>query len=237
VYALGYFDHVLYQYNLDAAKVRSLHVGSVGGHVSRNLLCDSRGHAYVPRLRAESKAGDGPRITLAEFDAQLQKIGETPLEHYMRPGDLLSHGIVGFQTLKNGDIVFATHMGFLYRVRPLEGAPAAVEPLGWFHPRGESYTPSMFSYGGERWLVGGTQANPFEWVVFDLQSNASSASPLPRSGGYQDLLLYGSETADDLGNFYLVGAYKGPDPHDPQQPSSNDVTPTKPIVFQIRPMR
>jgi hypothetical protein len=56
VYALGYWGHILYQYDTATREVKRIAVGSVDGHVSRNFLSDIRGHAYVPRV---AKRSDG----------------------------------------------------------------------------------------------------------------------------------------------------------------------------------
>jgi hypothetical protein len=47
VYALGYWNHVLYQYDTRTGQKRHVIVGAVDGHVSRNFLADSRVHAFV----------------------------------------------------------------------------------------------------------------------------------------------------------------------------------------------
>ena len=52
IYTLGYFKHILYQYDTTNGKVNSIVVGSVDGHISRNFLSDQDGHVYVPRLHA-----------------------------------------------------------------------------------------------------------------------------------------------------------------------------------------
>ena len=38
VFALGYFGHVIYQFDTQTGNTRSVKVGTVGGHVSRNIL-------------------------------------------------------------------------------------------------------------------------------------------------------------------------------------------------------
>src|SRR5262249_43819620 len=140
LYALGYFGHRLYQYEFATGSVRFVDVGSVGGHISRNLLSDHRGHAYVPRLRPSQ----GVAVTLVEYDESLREAGETAIGHYLHTTPLDSHGIVGFQYLADRSIVFVTNMGFLYRVRPGAGGDGAAEVrgLGWFHPDGAAYVPS-----------------------------------------------------------------------------------------------
>ncbi len=51
VYALGYWGHVLYQYDTLTGQTRHIRVGSEGGHISRNLVADRNGHVYVPRVK------------------------------------------------------------------------------------------------------------------------------------------------------------------------------------------
>jgi len=217
VYALGYWGHVLYQYDTDSGDVRSVRVGSVGGHISRNLLSDASGHVYVPRLRTVDTAADdhqwrpwrpGDELvsTLVEYDQDLQVVNEAVLEHYASPraNPADNHGIVGLSYLWDGDMVFTTHSGYLYRIQPRPRRAAGVTPLGWFHPDGSRYAPSLFSIDGRRYLAGVTKGKSFEWVVHDLQRNESRAVAIPRLG-LGNYLLYGSISRDDQGRFYLVG--------------------------------
>lgn len=46
VYALGYFNHVVYQYDTRTGAVKAKTVGAAGGHVSRNFFADERGHVF-----------------------------------------------------------------------------------------------------------------------------------------------------------------------------------------------
>jgi hypothetical protein len=215
VYALGYFDHVLYQYDCKTGATRSIHVGSAGGHISRNFLADSRGHAFVPRLAVKPGGSGELAATLVELDSRLQEIGETPIRHYTMSRDDDSHGIVGVQPLPDGSLVFCTDRGFLYRVRPRAGGPAAVEEMGWFHPRGEAYVASLFTYDGQ-YLMGMSRRqfhneDRYEWLVYDLTIDIPMAIPvtMPLFEGrpLQQPLLYGSMTRDNKGNFYLGGLH------------------------------
>lgn len=225
VYALGYYDHMLYQYDTQTGQFRQVKVGSVGGHISRNFVSDYRGHVYVPRLReasvedkkaAAAAGAKAPDIltTLVEFNGELEELRETPLDHYGadRPG--ASHGIIAFTYLVNRWIVVATHKGFLYMIAPQGQGPAAVTPLGWFHPEGATYTPALFSFAGRRYLLGIAQrgGGRFDWLVYDLRTRSGHAEPLQlpqlsRRGQEKDLLLYGSTTRDNQGAFYLAGRY------------------------------
>ncbi|HVA51770.1 MAG TPA: VanZ family protein [Pirellulales bacterium] len=207
VYALGYFDHVLHQYNIDTGKKRSVRTGALGGHISRNFFCDERDHVYVPRLARD----EGPRspvaASLLELDADLHELARSPLVHYLPGDDLLSHGIVGVQALDDRSIVFVTHVGYLYRIVPRAGGAAEVQPLGWFHPGGQHYVASLFAYPGSRYLMGAAEGRPCEWVVFDLVQRRSSVAPLSETQGLTDVGLYGCTTQDDEGNFYLAGTH------------------------------
>jgi hypothetical protein len=213
LYALGYFDHTLYQFDTRTGESRSIRVGSAGGHVSRNFLSDERGHAYVPRLRSIGGAGsDHLATTLVEFAEGLNQLAETPIRHYTQTRDDESHGIVGVVHLAGGAMVFATDQGYLYRVDPRPDGPAAVKGLGYFHPRGESYAASLFTHDGVRRILGvSRRGSSYDWVVFDLTTGLSTASPLaiPGAGGAApgEVLLYGSITRDDAGRFYLAGTY------------------------------
>jgi hypothetical protein len=213
VYAMGYFDHVLYQYDWRTGTKRSVHVGAAGGHISRNFFADHRGHVYVPRLK---KTPDGFRTTLVEYDGELTEVGETPIGHYTQTADDESHGIVAVQPLADRSVVFATDRGYLYHVTPRENGPAGVAELGPFHPKGEAYVGSMFTDDGKRHLWGMSRRHfngdeRYEWLVYDLEARTSTAVPvsLPVVDGrpLERLLLYGSFTRDDAGTCYLVGTY------------------------------
>jgi hypothetical protein len=211
VYALGYFGHVLYQYDCQAGKLASVRVGSVGGHVSRNLLADDRGHAYVPRLRSGPGGAPDPVASLVEFDPSLRPVRETRLAHYIETAPEECHGIVAFQYLADRSIAFVTHPGYLYRVMPSEYAGGLVAPEGWMHPAGRAYVASLFTFDGKRFVMGAScrdsgGAREYEWVVHDLETQSARAFPLRVPVRGEGLLLYGSVTRDDRGDFYLVGA-------------------------------
>jgi hypothetical protein len=216
IYALGYFDHVLYQYDCRTGATRSLHVGSFGGHISRNFLADARGHVFVPRLRTKAGAVPDMVATLVELDTRLQEVAETPIRHYTMTRDDDSHGITGMQPLADRSLVFTTDQGFLYSVRPGRKGRAVVEELGWFHPLGEAYVASLFTYDGIRYLTGlSHRQDRYEWVVFDLEIGISYSVPvaIPSYEGQplKQLGLYGSATRDNRGNFYIGGAHdRGP---------------------------
>jgi outer membrane protein assembly factor BamB len=222
IYALGYWGHVLYQYDTSTGATKRVQVGSVGGHVSRNFLADVHGHAYVPRLTAQP---NGKVLAeLVEYDANLKEVAATPLDYYLgTESPDANHGIVGLAYLADGRIVFTTHRGHLYAIEPRSGRSASVKAVGWFHPAGEAYAPSMFSFSGNTLLAGVTRrAGRYEWVVFDLATGISSAFPLDTKD-LRDVLLYGSVSRDNAGHFYVGGWASGP------------TGGQRPLVLQITP--
>ena len=133
IYALGYWDHVLFQYDTQMGQSRKTVVGSSDGHVSRNFLADIRGHAFVPRV---TKHDNGTyTAALVEYDENLNEIGATELEYYLgkqHPED--NHGIVGIAYLPDRRMMFTTHRGQIYEITPVREGPAQVKGIGWLHP-------------------------------------------------------------------------------------------------------
>ncbi len=232
VYALGYWDHVLYQYDTETGRTRSVKVGALVGHVSRNILADARGHVYVPRLTMG--AGGQPAATLVEYDASLKEIGQSPLRFYFNGPVRHSHGIIGFQPLPDGSIAFLTHNGYLSIVRPATDGPARLENIGWFHPSGPRYAGSLFLDDTGRYLmsaVHGRWDEPYEWVAYDLKSDTHHVAPFrarrPEGLSLGRASLYGSETRDEAGGCYVVGT----------QPRGEMGAGSKPIVLRVVPAK
>lgn len=215
VYALGYYGHVLYQYDCASGRVRSVKVGAIRAHISRNFFADGRGHVYVPRVTSRGNPG-APAATLVEFDDSLKEIAESPLEHYISGEPMHSHGIIGFQPLGDGSIAFVTHGGYLYLVQPSAAGPARLKPLGWFHPHGGCYTPSLFTDAGNRRLMGiASRDGRFDWVVYSFEHRSSFAASFtvrgPEPLWQRRTLLYGSVATDKAGRFYVGGRTPRPD--------------------------
>lgn len=222
VYALGYFNHVLYQFDTRTRAVRSVSVGSAGGHVSRNFFADDRGHVFVPRT---VKAGDKPSAVLVELDSQLKEVSNYPLPDYFERGLDDSHGIVAAHSDGHGGWFFATGKGKLYQVEPVPGGPSRLVDRGWFHPTGARYVASMFRDERDARLYGVAMSSNsgnrrFEWITRRPDGTAAIAS-LP----YADIqefphgaLLYGSAARDRSGRFYVAGSMR-----------------YKPLLLQITP--
>lgn len=219
IYALGYWDHILYQYNTINGEVKRIRVGSEGGHISRNLIADHRGHVFVPKVKyydtSQVTTGNNNKTdrflvtSLIEYDQHLNTLGTTALIHYAaneKPAG--NHGIIALTYLADGSIVFATHLGYLYQITPAAEGPARITELGWFHPEGPAYTPALFSYAGERYLLGlGRRKQQYDWLVYDLETRSSTVVPFNFEGSRDRLLLYGSVTRDLEGNFYVAGRH------------------------------
>jgi hypothetical protein len=210
MYCLAYPDHLLMQYECQTGKLRTVAVGSVEGHCSRNLFCDFRGHVYVPRLKMVRP--DHAEHTLVQFDTELREVVEHPLPYYQYGAAGDCHGIIAYQPLPDGSIVFNTHAGRLFRLDPAQGRSRLSE-LGWFHPSGRSYASSLFAFSGERYLVGAAQlAKGWVWVCFDMKEATSYELPLelptPEGWSSSDAFLYGCTTRDNTGDLYLVGGFR-----------------------------
>lgn len=224
VYALGYWGHVLYQYDTHNGTTKRVIVGSEGGHISRNLIADKNGHVYVPRvkninliLQLDKKPARADRlllVTLVEYDQHLNIVQTTKLDHYIAKGKpRTSHGITSLSYLADGAIIFGTHVGYLYKISPSEMGAAEVTELGWLHPNGESYNPVLFPLDGQRYVAGiaKRRGKDHQLFMYDLEQNESQLIDLAIPD-YQHLLLYGSNTRDERGRSYIVGRHAGKNP-------------------------
>jgi len=211
VYALGYWNHVMYQYDTVSKHVRSRVVGSSCGHVSRNFIVDLRGHAYVPRIEPRDGGANQDclaqelQASLVEFDTRLEEVAATPLEGYLMAKPSGNHGIISYSFLADGTAMFVTHGGQLYHLIPAGRGPAMLLPQTQLHPDENAYTASLFSVDGERFLAGvGNSKAGMQWIRYDRRSGKSSASALDLPA-HKALLMYGSMARDLQGDFYVGG--------------------------------
>ena len=213
MYALGDVGQVLYQYDVQTGQVHSVRVGSIEAHVTSRILTDERGHAFVPRPVRDTASGD-VTVELIEFDEKLIEVGKTHLEHYLDGRPATSRGIVATVYLADRSIVFATQFGYLYRITAQPDGPAIVDALGWLHPKGRAEVAGLFTYSGQKYVVGaGRHADgDYEWLVFDLTSNGGQATRFTLadliSPSVLDFHLFGSITQDDRNCFYLAGRFR-----------------------------
>jgi hypothetical protein len=215
IYALGYFNHVLYQFDTRSKHFRSVAVGAAGGHVSRNFFADERGHAFVSRV--VRSAATSATASLVEFDAELTEIAAAPLPEYFESGADDSHGIIATVPDGAGGWYFTTGKGRLYREQPVSTGPSKVSDLGWIHPSGPRYPASLFrdDRSGTLFSVVAPSHNgttSFDWIRRGADGT-TTVVPLPYGEAQTfpaGALLYGSMTHDAAGRFYAVGtmAYK-----------------------------
>lgn len=211
VYALGYWNHVVYQYDTASGKMARRVVGSTCGHVSRNLVVDLRGHAFVPRIepRAEG-AGQACQsedfiASLVELDTRLEEVAATPMQDYLSAKPFINHGIISYSFLADGTVMFVTHNGPLYQILPVGTGPALLMPQTRLHPVKDAYTASLFSVDGKRFLAGvGRSHAGTQWIRYDSRSGTSAASAIDLPE-HKALLIYGSMARDRQGAFYAGG--------------------------------
>ncbi len=225
VYTFGYWDHILYQYDIATGASKSVKVGTCFGHVSRNVIADARGHVYAPRCQL---AGGLPQACLVEFDDQLKEVGASPLPLYYKMSANDSYGITALQPLADGAIALLTHNGYLSIIRPSLDGPAKLDNVGWFHPDGPEMADSLFLDKTGRYLMGAVmkRAGTTDWVTYDLQTGKRTVAPLTDSDSslpsWGRAGLYGCQTQDNQGNCYIVGLSM-------QKPD------TRPLVLQVSP--
>ena len=219
VYAMGYFGNVIYRYDTKTKETRSIKLGTMGGHVSRNIFVDANEHLFAARLTPGSSINDPGttrvgtslvRSTLVELDPELEIVHEWPLEDYAPTLDTDSHGITGFCRLSGGDIVFITHSGAIWLLKSDVVGDQRLQRLGWMHHEGPAYVASLFSPLGERFVGGFVQTNgAYEWVIYDIEQRASTRLRLAQQDQRiletPGLLLYGCDTLDRNANAYVVG--------------------------------
>jgi hypothetical protein len=220
VYAMGYFGNVIYRYDTKTKETRSIKLGTMGGHVSRNIFVDSNEHLFASRLTPGTSIeepgttllnGTLVRSTLVELNPELKIVNEWPLDDYKPTLDTDSHGITGFCRLTGGDVVFITHSGAIWLLESEGPRDHRLQRLGWMHYEGPAYVASLFSPLGERFVGGFVQTKDrgYEWVIFDVEQRASTRLRLAQEDQKiletPGLLLYGCETLDGNENAYVVG--------------------------------
>jgi hypothetical protein len=205
VYALGYWGHVLYQYDTQSQSRNKITIGAVPGHRSRNFVISGSGHVFVPRTERTS---DGSVIsTLVELNDKLGISDVHPLPDYWMTNGSDNHGIIAYAEMNNGDVYFTVATGGLYHITQVPSGRHKVNYLGKFDPEfSQSYIASLFSPDGESLIVGlgrNSSTTGYYWFIKELSTGIAVNYPLPELGDNQ--LLYGSMTTDSEGNMYIAG--------------------------------
>lgn len=206
IYALGYWGHVLYRYDTADGSTRRVEVGSVAGHISRNLIVDLRGHVYVPSVTRDT---DGQlSASLGEYDSDFNLVYSHRMDAYLKKKMSANEGIVSYATLKDGRIVFLVGDGDLYLLTSNEQGESALFYRGKIHPKGDSAIKSLFALDGGSLIVGiGRElkrGSPWEWVIHEVDTGVSASKPLQLDVDGR-ATLYGSVTRDNSGAFYAAG--------------------------------
>jgi hypothetical protein len=208
VYVLGYWDHVLYQFNTQNQQVNRVVVGSVSDHVSRNFVVDPLAHAYVPKVT--TSPSNEIQTFLNEYDTELKLVGSYPMPSYKNRKMAGHHGIVGYTSMESGNILFTTSDGGLYEINVFSTSEDKLSYKGMMHPEGKAYIPSLFPLDGKNLVAGVGRAagkKSYDWIIYELKSRYAATYKL----NTDDLMLprfYGTLTKDNDGNFYLVGRRK-----------------------------
>jgi hypothetical protein len=205
IYVLGYWGHVLYQYDSLTDKVDRVKVGSIEEHISRNIIVNLDEHVFVPRVTLNT---NGTVVaSLVEFDTKLQEVAQFSMPEYKATDMKEHHGIVAYSPMLDGSIYFTTSEGTLYLLEEDTNQRNKLSSLGFFHPDGEAYISSLFSLDGNNFLVGlakNVKNKGFDWLIRETSSDMTVDYPVKELNA-QNLLLYGSVSRDNSGSLYIVG--------------------------------
>ena len=206
VYALGYWGHVLYQYDTVTEKINREVVGSIAKHISRNFVVDENGHAFVPHVYIDDF--NEVKVYLNEYDTSLKLVDSYFLPSYKADKINTHHGIVGYSSLKNGDILFTTSDGGFYQLHKNKTGEDKLTHKGHLHPDKANYVASLFSVDGFQFVTGiGRTKKVYEWIWYELTMDVAQSFVLDVDR-FDTLLLYGSLTRDNSGAFYVAGRYR-----------------------------
>ena len=218
VYALGYWGHVLYQFDTSSGRTERLQIGSDCGHVSRNFLVDLREHVYVPKVvskpgSTECRAED-MTVSLVEISSSMQVVAEHALPDYLsKSAPNQSQGITAYAYRQDESIIFSTMNGDLYHLIAHGSQPALILPLGNMLPGTKSQVTNLVSLDGKSLLgaavmLRGKQQKRLHWLVHDTSTTDTTTIPINLPADleqFKAMLLYGSGIRDGQGHVYVGG--------------------------------
>jgi len=207
VYTLGYWDHVIYQYDTQTSQTKRLVVGSISTHVSRNFIVDENGHVFVPFLNENDY--NEIEVYLNEYSPALKLVNSYPMPSYQAKKIKNHHGIIGYTSMENGDIYFTTSEGGLYQIKLTSAPNQKLLYKGKMYEDTQTYIPSLFSYAGTDFILGASRIKNlgFNWIIHDVNTSTSLITPINRKK-WRGNNLYGTLTKDNSGNFYIAGNQK-----------------------------
>lgn len=206
VYALGYWGHVLYQYDILTRRFNRMSIGSKKGHISRNFLIAPNGHVFIPQII--ELADEQYATELLELDNKLNAVTTHTIEHYFSDKKYVDHGIVGYANTRKGHIFFNTGAGALYKLELQENRSYQLQFKRFWADQDTSavYMPSLFTLDGDSFIVGMGKAygeDLYSWFIYEESTDTSVNYQLDDI--VSSKLLYGSVTKDHKGNMYVVG--------------------------------
>jgi hypothetical protein len=215
LYSLGYPGHVLSQYHLKTGQRKHVDVGSAAGHICRSLICDSRGHVYVPCLKGPRQNGKLAEVVLSEFDEQLREVPATPAQFH-QADQAQSRGSTGHDATADGAVFFTTQSGGLYRLCGRDAEGAQVECLVDSDDTASvAILPSAADAVEHRLVIVAFRSRDSEafseWIAYDLGLSRSAVLPGVRVSVPSSLEFCGLAAIDRTGTLYLAGTYaRGP---------------------------
>ncbi|MDT0593572.1 hypothetical protein [Glaciecola petra] len=206
IYALGYWGHVLYQYDTLSKRFNRTNVGAFPGHISRNILVNSDGSIFVPQV--QKNPDNSINSYLVEYDSELNITDRHEMDHYMYAGKHSDHGITSFTQMKNGEIYFATGTGALYHIQKIANNKHDLVFVDFMSDTAEqgNYISNLFSIDGYGFLVGLWQKHNtrvHRWFIHEVTSGITVSYSVSDKIG--EPILYGSHTKDNNGHMYMVG--------------------------------
>ncbi len=207
VYTLGYWNHVLYQFDTQTQKTTRIVVGSVSTHISRNFIVDENGQVFVPYLKENDY--NELEVFLNHYDTNLRLIAAYPMTSYQHNKIKNHHGIIGYTSMESGDIYFTTAEGGLYQLKLTQGNEDKLLYKGLMYENTKSYTPSLFTFSGKGHILslGKVKKQGMQWAIYDLYSSTEIHFPV-KTKLWRNLNFYGTLTKDNAGAFYIAGNQK-----------------------------
>ncbi len=221
VYALGYWGHVLYQFDTATDGVEKLIVGADCGHVSRNFFVDIRGRVFVPRLRKrllnQPCSHDNVIVNLLEISERLEIMAEHEIPDYLGGNSPhSSQGITAFAYREDQSLIFSTKRGDLFHVISHGDEPALVLQLGNIDPHTSVSVTNLLSIDG-RSQIGSVVQHDFgdrqpqlAWLQHDIQTSTAYYTPIETDASSpladaRALLLYGTGIRNADGRTFVGG--------------------------------
>nr|WP_136251767.1 hypothetical protein [Ningiella ruwaisensis] len=205
IFALSFWDHVLYKYDTVSQLSSAIKIGSFPRHFSRKFIIDKRGHIFVPRV--EKDIEDQLSVVLVELNTDLAILDIHPMPDYWNANGLGNHGIVASTETLEGVTYFTVASGGLYKLEESVSGRSKLDYLGKFEPQlPESYISLVIAPEQVPILVGfgkTKRESDYYWFIRELSTNIVVNYPATEFDGR--FLLYGANHKRDKSQIYIVG--------------------------------